>query len=145
MSVGDDTKHPEGSTHLNSHANMVVVGKICLIISYSDHSAVVSGFTQEIGTVQVPIVGAVIAYEDEYQAGKIYYLVVRNALYVKTLKHNLIPPFVMRKAGLEVNERAKIHSYPPCKEDHSILNPKSDFHIHLKLDGIFSYFDSRAP
>ena len=71
MSVGDDTKHPEGSTHLNSHANMVVVGKICLIISYSDHSAVVSGFTHEIGTVQVP--------------------------------------------------------------------------IHLKLEGIFSYFDSRAP
>ena len=100
MSVGDDIKHLEGSTHLDSHANMVVVGKICLIISYSDHSAVVSGFTHEIGTVQVPIVDAVIAYEDEYQAGKIYYLVVRNALYVETMKHNLIPPFVMREAGL---------------------------------------------
>ena len=72
MSVGDNIKHPEGSTHLNSHANMVVVGKICLIISYSDHSAVVSGFTHEIGTVQVPIVDAVIAYEDKYQAGKVF-------------------------------------------------------------------------
>ena len=66
MSVRDDTKHPEGSTHLDSHANMVVVGKICLIISHSDHSAVVNGFTHEIGTVQMPIVDAVIAYEDEY-------------------------------------------------------------------------------
>ena len=31
------------------------------------------------------------------------------------------------------------------KEDHSIIDPKSDLHIRLKLDGIFLMFETRSP
>ena len=66
MSVSDNIKHLVGTTHLNFHAKIVVLGKCCLIISYSNHTATVYGFTSEIGKVDVPIVDAVIVYEDEY-------------------------------------------------------------------------------
>ena len=51
----------------------------------------------------------------------------------------------MREAGLEVNDRAKIHCRNPTRDDHCLKDPRSGMHIRLKIDGIFSVFDSRAP
>ena len=63
------------------------------------------------------------------------------------MEHNLIPPFILREAGLIVNERPKIHTDPKerNKYDHSILDNNSDLHIWMNLDGVFSTFHSRAP
>ena len=38
-----------------------------------------------------------------------YILTVKNALYVPSMSHNLIPPFIMREAGLVVNDVPRIH------------------------------------
>ena len=65
----------------------------------------------------VPIVvDAMIVYEGEY-SGKLYFLVARNALYVESVDHNLIPPFILREVGLIVNERPKIHHIEPDMRD----------------------------
>ena len=121
-----DTEDNEDNTssfgcHLDSHANMIVVGSDCHIISRSTHSAVVNAFTKDVGTIEVPIIDALLVYEDP-TTGKIYYLIARNVLYVESMQHNLLPPFILRAAGITVNERAKIHTDPDemSSEDHSI-------------------------
>ena len=94
--------------------------------------------------LKVPIVDTLIVFECPYTE-KIFLLVARNVLYVESMDHNLIPPFILREAGLICNNRPLIHSFPPIKEDHSIIDPKSNLRICLELDGVFSKFGSRYP
>ena len=68
---------------------------------------------------KVPIVDAAVAYDCPF-SGQTILMVARNAMYVESMDHNLVPPFIMRKAGLEVDEQAKIHTTQPSKENHSI-------------------------
>ena len=60
------------------------------------------------------------------------------------MKHNLIPPFILREAGLTVSDIQKIHCDKPTIEDHSIYDEKTKLWIPLQLDGKFSYFPRRA-
>ena len=61
------------------------------------------------------------------------------------MENNLIPPFILCKAGLQVNGRAKIHTKDPTTEDHSITFPTTGFWIPLQLFGIFLYFSTMEP
>ena len=84
-------------TELDSHANMPVVGINCFILSYTDKTAVVSPYTPEYDTKEVPIVDAALLYECRY-TGKQYIFVLRNALFVPAMQHNLlVPPFIIRQ------------------------------------------------
>ena len=78
---------------------------------------------------------------------KTYLLVCRNALYVESMEENLIPPFILREAGLIVNECPKQHRPNGCAtdDDHTIQDPKSDLKIPMKIRSTFLYFDTRAP
>ena len=70
---------------------------------------------------------------------------IRNALYVDNMTNNLIPPFLMREAGITVNETAKIHVDKPDESHHSLYFPNDSLRIPLSLHGIFSYFNHRKP
>ena len=61
------------------------------------------------------------------------------------MRNNLIPPFVMREAGIRVNDTPKIQTSDPTEEDHSIYFPDNDFRIPLSLWGVFSYFNMLKP
>ena len=64
----------------------------------------VGTFAEAAGSLsQVPIVDAAIAY-DCPRSHKTYIIIVRNALYVESMEENQVPPFVLREAGLIVNE-----------------------------------------
>eukprot|EP00957_Ditylum_brightwellii_P015461 1163567-Ditylum_brightwellii.AAC.1 len=54
---------------------------------------------------------------------KTYMLLVRNALYVPSMDHNLIPPFVLREAEIKVNYTPKIHKKHPTVDDHATTFP----------------------
>ena len=62
---------------------------------------------------------------------------------MKSMNHNLIPPFIIRKAGLKVEEQAKIHVKEPARENHSIYSSGNILRITLQLEGIFSVFKTR--
>ena len=64
---------------------------------------------------------------------------------MKSMKNNLIPPFMMREAGIVVNNAPKIHSRPPTVEDHFIYFPSTNLRITMVLNGIFSSFITRKP
>lgn len=132
-------------TELDSHANMVVVGKNCRVLRSTGRTVDVNPFTPDYDAMrQVPVVDAALFYECP-TTGSEYLLVVLGAIFVKAMQHNLVPPFIMREAGITVNETAKIHVDQPTVNDHAIIMPKGTLRIPLSLHGTFSYFDTRAP
>ena len=139
---------PEGlfvsSTELDSHANMVVLGKQAFVFSHSGQFANVQAFSEEVKALpEVPIVDAVIAY-DCPSSGETFLLVARNALCVPSMDINLITPFIMREAGLVLNTTPKIHFDEPTIGDHSMFDEDSVLRIPLMLNGIFSAFETRS-
>ena len=69
-----------------------------------------SAFVDDVGSLpSVSVVDAVLAYDCMVQAMTIL-MVFRNALYIPTMEHHLIPPFILREVGIMVNEVQKIHS-----------------------------------
>jgi hypothetical protein len=59
------------------------------------------------------------------------------------MTHNLVPPFLLREAGLIVNETPKIQVVDPDISDHSIYFDGTKLQVPLALWGIFSYFPTR--
>ena len=80
---------------------MIVCGKHVYIMSKSGLVAEVNAFAKECGILKVPIVDAAVVFKDPY-TGNVYLLVMRNILHVLSMDHHLIPPFIMREAGLVV-------------------------------------------
>ena len=76
---------------------------------------------------------------------KTYILIIRNALHVKSMDHNLLPPFIAREAGLIVNDVPRIHCGGDLtQESHCIISKgEVDLRIPLRLKGVFSYFETR--
>jgi len=131
-------------TDLDSHANMPVVGCNAYVLAESGKTVDVSPFTPDYRTMEVPMVDAAVQYDCPYD-GKSYILVLRNALHVPSMEHNLVPPFMLREAGITVNETPKIQVTDPTESDHAIEFPETGFRIPLSLWGIFSYFTTSKP
>ena len=125
---------------------MVVLGRNCFVFDgIHGKTCDVEPFDPSIGIAQkVPVVDAAISYDCPY-LHQTFILIIRNALYIPSLEHNLIPPFIMREAGIIVNDTPKIHVPNPDSSDHSISFPMSNLDIPLQLMGTFSYFSSRNP
>ena len=124
---------------------MVCLGKHCTVLNYTGKTVKVNAFASEVGSLNnIPVVDAVVVYEDPYDNGTLYLLVVYNALYIPSMSHHLIPPFLLREAGLMVSDVPKIQSPNPTTSTHSIYDARTELRIHLQLNGIFSYFKCRA-
>lgn len=93
---------------------------------------------------EIPLVDATILYVCTY-TGKEALLIIRYALHVPSMKNYLIPPFIMRKTGITVNETPKIQIKKPTLKAYSIIFPSDKFWIPLRLSGIFLYFESHKP
>jgi hypothetical protein len=68
---------------------------------------------------------------------------MRNALSIPSMGHNLIPPFLICEAGLALDEMPKFQLDTPTIDNHAIVDNVTGMRIHLKLNGIFSYFTTR--
>ena len=147
--MGDNGDH-RTSTRLDSHDNMVVVGSHVSVFGHSGKSADVRPFSSDCSKLEsVPIVDAAVAYDCPYTM-KTYILAVKNALqHVPSMEHNLVPPFILREAGLVVNDVPKIHTKRSelSVDTHCVVaskeNNEIDLRIPMQLDGIFSYFATR--
>ena len=120
----------DSRTELDSHANMFVGGNGTTIIATSGKFANVRGFSPDYPALDIPIVDLSFLYED-IVTGRKYIMIAHNALHVPSMTHNLVPPFMMREAGIEVNECAKIHAKDPtvlscrsrirCRKNYKII------------------------
>ena len=66
-------------------------------------------------------------------------------MYIEIMEDNLILPFILREAGLIVNERAKIYCKPGTvtEHDHTIQERETGLFITMRLQSICSYFRTR--
>ena len=79
------------------------------ILNCSGKSAHVSASTPEVEALsEVPIVDVTIAYDCPHMM-ECFILVFHNALSVSSMEHNMIPPFILREAGIKVSDAPKIH------------------------------------
>eukprot|EP00957_Ditylum_brightwellii_P171211 13033406-Ditylum_brightwellii.AAC.1 len=75
---------------------MPVVGRHAYVISDTGRITDVSPFTPDYNSIKIKVVDAAIQYNCPYN-GMSHSLVVRNALYVPSMKNNLILPFIMQE------------------------------------------------
>ena len=131
-------------TELDSHANMPVAGCGTTLISTTGRHATVTPFSGTLPSMdKVEIVDVAMAFDDPITT-RTSILIMRNALYIPSMGHNLIPPFILREAGLYVDETPKFQLAGKASIDnHCIHDPESNLRIHLQLHGIFSYFNTR--
>ena len=94
--------------------------------------------------LRVPVVNAGVAYDCKF-IGENYILVISNALHMISMEVTIIPPFMLRLAGLEVNECPKFLANKPGLEHHSVFFPKDDIRLRFKTEGIISYLPTRPP
>jgi hypothetical protein len=128
------------ATKLDSHANMAVAGSDCTVIARSGRHATVIPFSQNLPTMEMVEIGDIaIAYDDPISL-QTYPLVIRNALMIPTMDHILLPLFLLRLAGLQVDETPQDQLALPTVKNRAIYDPETGMRIHLKLNGIFSYF-----
>ena len=94
--------------------------------------------------MEIQIVDAAVQYDCPY-TGITFIMLICNALYVPSMQHSLIPPFIIMEAGIVVNDTPKIQLYYPSIDDHSIYFPGENFRIPLSLWGVFSYYTTSKP
>ena len=84
----------------------------------------------------VPIVDGVLACDCPY-TGEVFVLLMRNALHVPSMEHNLAWPFMMRSGIVINNNVPKIHCEDPIVDEHSVSFDQSDMRILLRLNSVF--------
>ncbi len=112
----------------------------CTVIATSGRYAMVTPFSSNLPTMDMVEIGDVAIVYDDPISLQTYLLVMRNALLIPMMDHNLVPPFLLRMAGLQVDETPKYQLALPTFDNHSIYDSETKMCIHLKLKGIFSYF-----
>ena len=132
-------------TELESHFNMVVLGRHAVIIEDRGKRVDVKLITPDYNAIQkVLVVTCAILTECAF-TGKTRIIIFYNALSMPAMDHNLVQPFILRKLGLIVYDNPKIHVKDSYVEYHTILLPKYDVRIPLSLNGILSCFPSSKP
>ena len=131
-------------TELDSHANMPVIGRNAYLLSKLGETVDVAPFTPDYKPISVELVDAALKYACSY-SGKVKILIIRRELYVPSMTHNLLPPFMLREAGIHINEVPKIHVTSPTEEHHAITFQETNFRIPLTLHRTFSYFPASKP
>ena len=140
-----DTGDTLSRTELDTHASSIVIGDNVLVTHDSGKVANVGPFTDQLGKLKnIPIVDGVVAHDCKY-TGKTYYIAMYNALYVKGMKDNLVPPFTVRRQGNIVNDVPKIQVLNPSELDHCLILDNERINIPLRLHGTMSYFQTRKP
>jgi hypothetical protein len=130
---------------LDSHADTCSLNETAYVIEYLGKVAEVSGFTSSLNTIRdVPIVKAALAYDD-HESGETIILMFNQALYFgnNQLPNILLNPNQMRSQGLIVEDCPKHLSRG--KSTHSIIVKDENLVIPLRLHGVMSYFNVRAP
>ncbi len=131
-------------TKLDSHANMDVAGRDCTIIATSGQFATVTPFyDNHLVMEKVEIGDVAIAYDNPITL-QTYLLVLRNALLIPTMDHNLLPPFLVREVSLFIEKTPKFQSTSLSRNNHTICDNETGLRIDLQLNGTFLYFPTRA-
>ena len=128
-----------GRIELDSHANTVVLGNNCVILSYTGKECEVSPYTETYESVKnVPIVMGATAWTRQ-EDGQTFILVFHEALWMgDAMSHSLLNQNQMRSHGMIVQDN-------PFSGSMFAENYDSDLRIPFQADGTVIYADTRTP
>ncbi len=130
-------------TELDSHANiMSVAGSNTTVIARSGLFATVTPFSLDLPVMEQVEIGDTAMCFDDQVSLKTFILVLLNAFFIPSMDHNLLSPFLVREAGIFLDETPKHQGLSPTIENHPIFDSESGLCIHLQLNGIFSVFNT---
>ena len=116
----DDTMDFDSQMDLDYRANMAVVGRNPFILNDTMMKTKVIPLSLDYNAMQdISIIDAAAVYDFSY-FNKSRILVLQNSLYVPAMVNNLILPFILREAGIQVNDVPKIQVENLTIKDHSI-------------------------
>ena len=106
-------------------------------------AATVWAFSPDMDAIEISILDCALEYDCTY-TNKTYILVAHNAIYVPTIYHNLIPPFLLHEAGWEqigvcttvlyvLYCSFTLHSGDLIHQHHSSTRLHSKYHIQHKF------------
>ncbi len=81
----------ETTLELDSHADTCVLGRDTLILLDYDRPVIVEGYDPSLGTKTYTTFSGALAYDD-LVPGKVYHLVINQAIHITHLDHHLLCP-----------------------------------------------------
>ena len=100
MEVSSD----DSRTELDSHTRIVVPGSNSFVFESTVRAFNVRPFSSDLGMeMNVPIADGDLSC-DYPCTGKVRVLVIINELYIPSMHHNLIPPFIIRAGCFAIND-----------------------------------------
>ena len=125
---------------LDSHADTVVLGNNCIILSYSGRECDVSPYTDTYDAIKgVPIVKGATAWTSDL-TGETFILVFNEALWMgEVMEHSLVNPNQLRHHGVDVQDN------PYSTTQMHISTEDDEFILPLAAEGTTIYFSSRTP
>ena len=121
VSIVDDGDDNDGNhnmnnsisrTDLDSHTNMVVLGKHSHVGDNTGKIAQISPFTLDYKSMEnISIASGSITYEHPYSEES-YVMICHNTLHIPSMLNILTHPFIMRKAEVTLNDLRYMLRYP---------------------------------
>ena len=146
-----DVNISESSLEADSHADTCCLGKFALIIYDYNRPVTVYGYDPAQGSKTFRTVSGVLGYTHP-QTGKVYHLVIHQAIEIPHLEHNLLCPMQCRINDVVVNETPKFLCRSPTVEDHAVIVPDPESEsshdtvvLPFSLKGVTSYLPVHRP
>ena len=128
---------------MDSHADTIVGGANCVLLSSTGESATVHSFSNERKPFANVPIGTVGTAWVNPESGETFIIVLNEALYFgERLDHSLLCPNQMRAYGILVEDTPRQFN---ATSTHSISVPGENVSIPLELNGVVSYFASHKP
>ncbi len=138
----------KNTLELDSHADTCVIGHDALILLDYDRPVIVEGYDPSLGTKTYATVCRALAYDDPV-TGKVYHLVINQAIHIPHLDHHLLCPMQCQVNDVIVNNMPKFLTSDPT--DHMYALTIIDPHQHaqtvilqLALQGVTSILNVRG-
>ncbi len=138
----------ETTLELDSHADTCVLGHDALILLDYDRPVIVKGYDPSLGTKTYATVSGALAYDDPL-TGKVYHLVIDQAIHIPHLDHHLLCPIQCWINDMIVVDTHKFLTSDPTDHTHAltILDPHQPAQmviLPLALQGVTSLLNVRG-
>jgi hypothetical protein len=111
----------ESTLELDSHADTCVLGCDALILLDYDRPVIVEGYDHSLGTKTYATVSRALAYDDPV-TGKVYHLVINQAIHIPHLGHHLLCPRQCQVNDMIVDDTPKFLTSDPTDHTHALTN-----------------------
>ncbi len=137
----------ETTLELDSHTVTCVLGCDVILLDY-DRPVIVEGYDPSLGTKTYATDSRALAYDDPV-TGKVYHLVINQAIHIPHLDHHLLCPMQCRVNDVIVDNMPKFLASDPTDHMHALTiidphQPAQTVILRLALQGVTSLLNVKG-